>query len=77
MKLLTKTTLYIATLSMFLFFIMGIIFFQVLKRISLMELDRTLEETRRDVMVHFPLILEGALRHLPGIDSLTIVPGPA
>lgn len=72
MKLLTKTTLYIATLSMFLFFIMGIIFFHILKRISLTELDRTLEEIRYDVVKNFPLILDGTLRHLPGIDTFSV-----
>lgn len=75
MKLLTKTTLYIATLSMFLFFIMGISFFHILKRISLTELDRTLVEIRQDVLMSFPLILDGTIGHLPGIDtfSLTLV----
>ena len=37
MKLLTKSTLLIATLSLFLFFIMGVIFFQVLKNMSKAE----------------------------------------
>lgn len=74
MKLLTKTTLYIATLSMFLFFIMGIIFFHILKRISLTELDRALYEIRKDVEKSFPLILDGTIGHLPGIDSFSLAP---
>lgn len=74
MKLLTKTTLYIATLSMFLFFIMGIIFFQVLKNMSLSELNRELTRIQKvvdDVLPHF---LGGQLSDLPGLDSISIQP---
>ena len=72
MKLLTKTTLYFATLSLFLFFIMGIIFFQVLKNISLSELNREMAEIRE--AVDLQLDKEWATRppRIIGIDSLTI-----
>lgn len=72
MKLLTKTTLYIATLSLFLFFIMGIIFFQVLKNMSLAELNRELKGVREVVVDVFPHFLGGQLSGLPGIDSISI-----
>lgn len=75
MKLLTKTTLYIATLSLFLFFIMGIIFFQILKNMSLSELNRELYSVRDVVEEIFPHFLGGQLTGLPGIDSMAIEPG--
>lgn len=72
MKLLTKTTLYIATLSLFLFFIMGIIFFQVLKNMSLAELNRELYGIKEVVDDVFPHFLGGQLTGLPGVDSISI-----
>ncbi len=72
MKLLTKTTLYIATLSLFLFFFMGIIFFQVLKNMSISELNRELSRTKEVVVDVFPHFLGGQLKGLPGIDSISI-----
>jgi len=74
MKLLTKTTLYIATLSMFLFFIMGIIFFQILKNISLTDLNRELDNLREIVdeyLADKPLEPPG---RVPGIDSISFEP---
>lgn len=73
MKLLTKSTLLIATLSLFLFFFMGIIFFQVLKNMSLSALNRELGDLKE--------VVEGYLEHdenellegLPGIDSLSVI----
>ena len=50
MKLLTKSTLLIATLSLFLFFIMGIFFFQVLKNMSLSALNRELGDLKEVVV---------------------------
>jgi len=72
MKLLTKTTLYIATLSLFLFFIMGIIFFQVLKNMSLADLNRELYGVKEVVDDVFPHFLGGQLTGLPGVDSIAI-----
>lgn len=74
MKLLTKTTLYIATLSLFLFFIMGIIFFKVLKNMSLSDLNRELVGVKDVVDDVFPHFLGGQLVGLPGIDSISISP---
>jgi len=74
MKLLTKTTLYIATLSLFLFFIMGIIFFHVLKNMSLSDLNRELEGIQEVVEDVFPHFLGGQLKGLPGIDTISIQP---
>jgi signal transduction histidine kinase len=74
MKLLTKSTLYIATLSLFLFFIMGVIFFQVLRNMSLSDLNRELGDLKEVVEVYLDDnsgIHEGAL---PGIDSLSVRP---
>ncbi|MFH0755921.1 MAG: ATP-binding protein [Bacteroidota bacterium] len=72
MKLLTKTTLYIATLSLFLFFLMGIIFFQVLKNLSQADLNRELSGLKEVVESH----LMQDPQHLPvrivGIDSLSV-----
>lgn len=72
MKLLTKTTLYIATLSLFLFFIMGVIFFKVLKNMSLSELNRELIGIQTVVGDVFPHFLGGQLSGLPGLDSISI-----
>ncbi len=72
MKLLTKTTLYIATLSLFLFFIMGIIFFKVLKNMSLSELNRELIGIKTVVDDVFPHFLGGQLSGLPGLDTISI-----
>ena len=72
MKLLTKTTLYIATLSMFMFFIMGIIFFKVLKNMSLSDLNRELSGIQTVVDDVFPHFLGGQLSGLPGLDSISI-----
>jgi signal transduction histidine kinase len=78
MKLLTKTTLYIATLSLFLFFLMGIIFFQVLKNMSLSDLNRELYGIKEVVDDVFPHFLGGQLTGLPGVDSVAIRPaGPS
>jgi signal transduction histidine kinase len=74
MKLLTKTTLYIATLSLFLFFFMGIIFFQVLKNMSLSDLNRELYGIKEVVDDVFPHFLGGQLNGLPGLDSIAIRP---
>lgn len=75
MKLLTKTTLYIATLSLFLFFFMGIIFFQVLKNMSLTDLNRELYGIKEMVDDVFPHFLGGQLTGLPGVDSIAIRAG--
>ena len=77
MKLLTKTTLYIATLSLFLFFIMGIIFFQVLKNMSSADLNREMSGIREVVDDVFPHFLGGRLKGLPGVDSISIQPALA
>lgn len=74
MKLLTKTSLYVATLSLFLFFLMGIAFYQVLKQMSGNEMKREILEMKESVVLSFPLILDQTIRKLPGIDSLRIVP---
>lgn len=74
MKLLTKTTLYIATLSLFLFFFMGIIFFQVLKNMSIADMNRELLGIKEVVDEVFPHFLGGQLKGLPGIDSISIKP---
>ena len=75
MKLLTKSSLYIATLSLFLFFIMGIIFFQVLKNLSLAALDRELLDLKE--IVDARLMAEGEIRtgSVSGIDSLSVLSG--
>ncbi len=72
MRLLTKTTLYIATLSLFLFFIMGVIFFQFLKNMSLSDLDHELKALR-EVVDDYLIRNPGALpTDIPGIDTLSI-----
>ncbi|MCK4879936.1 MAG: HAMP domain-containing histidine kinase [Bacteroidales bacterium] len=74
MKLLTKSTLLIATLSLFLFFIMGVIFFQVLKSISISDLNRELCDLK-EVVEDYLEIYEGAqIEALTGIDSLSVEP---
>ncbi len=79
MKLLTKTTLHIATLSLFLFFIMGIIFFQFLKHFSISELDQELLKLREMVDRQLDPLQEQAREsrapEIPGIDRITIEPG--
>ena len=72
MKLLTKSTLFIATLSLFLFFIMGIIFFQVLKSISLSDLNRELGDLKEVVEEHLGDYADNRITELPGIDSLSV-----
>lgn len=72
MKLLTKSTLLIATLSLFLFFIMGIIFFQVLKNMSKANLDRELYDLKELVEDHIENYQANHIIALPGIDSLSI-----
>jgi signal transduction histidine kinase len=72
MKLLTKSTLLIATLSLFLFFIMGIIFFQVLKNMSKADLDRELFDLKEIVEGHIGNYRDNPIIALPGIDSLSI-----
>ncbi len=72
MKLLTKSTLYIATLSLFLFFIMGVIFFQILKNMSLSDLNRELTDLKEVVEIHLDEYRESGIGNLPGIDSLSV-----
>ena len=72
MKLLTKTTLYIATLSLFLFFIMGVIFFQVLKNLSLSDLNREMEDLKEIVEEAFYTDPGFTSRSIPGIDSISL-----
>jgi len=72
MKLLTKSTLLIATLSLFLFFIMGVIFFQVLKNMSLSNLDRELGDLKEIVVDYLSDYDEMEVRSIPGIDSIWI-----
>ena len=72
MKLLTKSTLLIATLSLFLFFIMGVIFFQVLKNISLSDLNRELGDLKEVVEDNLEYYKGMPLTVLPGIDSLSV-----
>jgi signal transduction histidine kinase len=74
MKLLTKSTLYIATLSLFLFFIMGVIFFQVLKNMSLSDLNRELGDLKEVVEVYLDDYWGSQVGALPGIDSLSVRP---
>lgn len=74
MKLLTKTTLYIATLSLFLFFIMGVIFFHILKNMSITDLNRELTGIKEVVDDIFPHFLAGQLHGLPGVDSISFHP---
>ena len=72
MKLLTKSTLLIATLSLFLFFFMGVIFFQVLKNMSKADLDRELVDLKEIVEDHIENYKANQIIALPGIDSLSI-----
>ena len=72
MKLLTKSTLLIATLSLFLFFIMGVIFFQVLKNISISDLNRELVDLKELVVDYMKETQGEELKALPGIDSLSV-----
>ncbi|MDF1574570.1 MAG: HAMP domain-containing sensor histidine kinase [Bacteroidales bacterium] len=72
MKLLTKSTLLIATLSLFLFFIMGVIFFQVLKNMSLSNLDRELGDLKELVEDYLEHNDGAELRSIPGLDSVWI-----
>jgi signal transduction histidine kinase len=74
MKLLTKTTLYIATLSLFLFFIMGIIFFQVLKNMSLSDLNREMEDLQEVLEGYMARDFENLPERIPGLDSISIKP---
>jgi len=80
MKLLTKTTLYIATLSLFLFFIMGVIFFQVLKNLSLADLNHELYSLREVVDSYLASDPEYPFLRIAGLDSISIErsiePGP-
>jgi signal transduction histidine kinase len=72
MKLLTKSTLLIATLSLFLFFIMGVIFFQVLKNISISDLNRELRDLKELVEDYLDEYESTPFKALPGIDSLSV-----
>ncbi len=72
MKLLTKSTLFIATLSLFLFFIMGVIFFQVLKSMSIADLNRELGDLKEVVEEHLGDYTGHQITELPGIDSLSV-----
>jgi len=74
MKLLTKSTLYIATLSLFLFFIMGVIFFQVLRNMSLSDLNRELGDMKEVLEVYLEDYQGTQVGALPGIDSLSVRP---
>ena len=74
MKLLTKSSLYIATLSLFLFFFMGVIFFQVLKNMSISDLDRELGDLKEVVEVYLNDYRGTQVGTLPGIDSLSVQP---
>ena len=74
MKLLTKSTLLIATLSLFLFFFMGVIFFQVLKNISISDLNRELSDLKVLVEDHLHDYMEEGFEAVPGIDSLSVQP---
>ncbi len=77
MKLLTKTTLHIATLSLFLFFVMGIIFFQLLKHFSISELDQELIELREvvDHRLDRGWQPESVSPEIPGIDRIEVRSG--
>ncbi|MCP4311912.1 MAG: HAMP domain-containing histidine kinase [Bacteroidetes bacterium] len=72
MKLLTKTTLYIATLSLFLFFIMGIIFFHVLRNLSLADLNRELSSLTEVVDSYLAKEPDQIPIHMAGIDTLSV-----
>lgn len=72
MKLLTKSTLYIATLSLFLFFIMGVIFFQILRNMGLADLNRELGDLKEVVEVYLKDYGGTYSGTLPGIDSLSV-----
>jgi signal transduction histidine kinase len=72
MRLLTKTTIYIATLSLFLFFIMGILFFQVLKNMSLSDLDHELNALKEVVNDYLERDPEQLPSGIPGIDTLVV-----
>lgn len=73
MKLLTKSSILIATLSLFLFFIMGIIFFQVLKNMSISGLNRELGDLKEVVVDYLEDYEEEPFKALPGIDSLSVI----
>ncbi len=73
MKLLTKTSLLVATLSVFLFFLTGIIFFQVLKTTGIRDLKDELRLLRNSVEEYLPVIVEEEMYHLPGLDSISVV----
>ncbi len=72
MKLLTKSTLLIATLSLFLFFFMGVIFFQVLKNMSISDLNRELGDLKELVLNYLGEGNADEFKVLPGIDSLSV-----
>lgn len=72
MKLLTKSTLLIATLSLFLFFFMGVIFFQVLKNMSISDLNRELADLKEIVVDYLEEYNADEFKALPGIDSLSV-----
>jgi signal transduction histidine kinase len=74
MKLLTKSTLLISTLSLFLFFVMGVFFFQVLKNMSISSLDRELRDLK-EVVEDYLADHDGTqITSLPGIHSLLVQP---
>jgi len=72
MKLLTKSSLYIATLSLFLFFSMGLVFFQVLKNMSISDLNRELSDFREMFEERIRADPEFHPRGIAGIDSIAI-----
>lgn len=72
MKLLTKSTLLISTLSLFLFFIMGVIFFQVLKNMSISSLDRELGDLEEVVENYLEDYNGTQVTSIPGIHSMLV-----
>jgi len=73
MKLLTKSSLYIATLSLFLFFLIGLVFFQVLKNMSLSDLNRELSDFREMFDERIRTDPDFNPGGIAGIDSIAIV----
>jgi signal transduction histidine kinase len=73
MKLLTKSSLYIATLSLFLFFLIGLVFFQVLKNMNISDLNRELTDFRDMFDERIRTDPDFDTRGIAGIDSIAIV----
>jgi signal transduction histidine kinase len=68
MKLLTKTTLYYVTISLFIFFILGIAVYQMVKRLE----DRKVNQELNDQRNHFSYDLQNLNA---GIQNATIISG--